>query len=170
MTEFSLRFDPKRLREFAKLYDDPNEHIVETLGPHIKNMEFLDKETFTKLMGWKTPRTKKRVASVDPNDLRDVTKVSFGTKNERLRIEILRLLDGVDWPTASVILHFRFSDRYPIIDFRALWSLSHEKPPIYSFSFWSDYSAFCRALANEHKLSMRELDMALWQYSKMKQK
>ena len=31
---------------------------------------------------------------------------TLNEKEERLRIEILTLLDGVGWPTASVILHF----------------------------------------------------------------
>ena len=169
MTEFTLRFDSSRLLELAGRYNDPNEHVVERLAPLMKDMEFLDSETFVQLMGWKTQRTKKRVNSVAGNMLKEITQLSFGTKDERLRIEVLRLLNGVDWPSASVILHFKFPDRYPIIDFRALWSLGFEKLPTYNFTFWNDYSVFCRKLAHENSLTMRKLDRALWQYSKENQ-
>ncbi len=36
---------------------------------------------------------------------------------------VLRFLDGVEWPTASTILHFCGARPYPILDYRALWSL-----------------------------------------------
>ena len=79
------------------------------------------------------------------------------------------LLDGVNWPTASVLLHFGARDPYPILDFRALWSLQVSVPKQYGFEFWWAYSECCRVLAKKHKVSMRTLDRALWQYSKEKQ-
>ncbi len=79
----------------------------------------------------------------------------------------MTLLTGVGWPTASVILHFYHPDHYPIIDFRALYSLSceHIKPQDYNFDFWHSYTVYTKKLANETKVSMRILDKALWQYS-----
>lgn len=79
------------------------------------------------------------------------------------------LLDGVSWPVASVLLHFGSCDRYPILDFRALWSLRIKVPKQYDFGFWWAYTLYCRSLADEHNVSMRTLDRALWQYSKEKQ-
>jgi hypothetical protein len=35
--------------------------------------------------------------------------------------------------------------------------------------FWNESSQECRKLAREAKVNMRELDRALWQYSKEKQ-
>ena len=71
---------------------------------------------------------------------------------------------------ASVILHWCHTDRYPIIDYRALWSLGvKEVLATYSFDFWLTYVAFCRQLADEARVDMRTLDKALWQYSKEKQ-
>lgn len=40
-----------------------------------------------------------------------------------MRIEVLTVVCGVSWPVASTILHYCVSDDYPILDFRALWSL-----------------------------------------------
>jgi hypothetical protein len=74
-------------------------------------------------------------------------------------------LRGVSWPTASVVLHFCDTRRYPILDFRALWSLGYATPPAYNLEFWLAYTTFTRALARRRGLSMRILDRALWQYS-----
>jgi hypothetical protein len=69
-------------------------------------------------------------------------------------------------PTASVLLHLA-RQTYPIIDYRALWSLGIDPPPAYySFEFWWKYTRACRSLADEAGVSMRTLDRALWQYSK----
>jgi hypothetical protein len=68
------------------------------------------------------------------------------------------------------MLHFAHRDLYPILDFRALWSLGHEKPPaFYTFDFWWEYVQSCRARAKECGVSMRVLDRALWQFSKENQ-
>jgi hypothetical protein len=34
---------------------------------------------------------------------------------------------------------------------------------VYNFEFWWEYTLFCRELAQEAKVNMRELDRALWQ-------
>jgi hypothetical protein len=69
-----------------------------------------------------------------------------------------------------VILHFFHRDPYPIIDFRALWSVSLPVPVQYGFDFWWPYVQFCRDLSDRTGLDMRTLDRALWQYSKENQK
>ena len=70
---------------------------------------------------------------------------------------------------ASVILHFRFDNTYPILDFRALWSLGIEERNKYDFELWWAYVLCCRKLARRAGVSMRTLDRALWQYSKENQ-
>ena len=99
---------------------------------------------------------------------------SLASQNERIRIEVLTLLHGVSWPTASVLLHLGHPDPYPILDFRAMWSLSVDVPDdtsgFYTFDLWWAYTQFCRKLANQCGVDMRTLDRALWQYSKMNQK
>jgi hypothetical protein len=61
-------------------------------------------------------------------------------------------------------------ERYPILDYRALGSLVHDKPPaVYTFDFWWEYVQFCRRLAAELGCSMRVLGRALWQFSKENQ-
>ena len=72
----------------------------------------------------------------------------------------------VNYPVASVILHFGKNNHYPIIDFRSLWSLSVPVPNYYIYAFWQSYVAYCRSLSQKAKLDMRTIDRALWQYSK----
>ena len=51
-----------------------------------------------------------------------------------------------------------------------LWSLGIDtQPRSYAFEFWWAYTLACRALAAATRLSMREVDRALWQYSKERQ-
>jgi hypothetical protein len=115
---------------------------------------------------WKTPRSKPLVESNLPEFVQAVTQTALSTPDERLLIEVLILLNGVSWPTASVLLHFGYSNLYPILDFRALWSLSIDAATIhYDFDFWWEYTLFCRQLAAEAGVTMRNLDRALWQYS-----
>jgi hypothetical protein len=83
---------------------------------------------------------------------------------------VLQILKGVSWPVASVILHFGKKDLYPILDYRALWSVGIKKPNVYNFELWISYVKYCRKLAKELNISMRTLDKALWQYSKERQK
>jgi hypothetical protein len=50
------------------------------------------------------------------------------------------------------------------------WSSGIEASTVlYNFEFWYQYTQFCRKLAQEAIVSMRELDRALWQYSKENQ-
>lgn len=70
---------------------------------------------------------------------------------------------------ASVILHLYHRERYPILDFRALWSLSVDVPAFYRFPFWWGYVEYCRELAERTGMDMRTLDRALWQYSRENQ-
>jgi|GEM_PF-4284513 len=58
--------------------------------------------------------------------VREITTFCFSAAYEESKIGSLILLKGVQYPTASVILHFCVSDTYPILDFRAVWSLGME--------------------------------------------
>jgi hypothetical protein len=84
-------------------------------------------------------------------------------------VELLRLLRGVEWPTASAILHFGDAAPYPILDYRAAWSVGVSEPPRYTLEFWLAYVDFTRGLADRSGLSIRTVDKALWQYAKERQ-
>lgn len=174
--DYKLQFSTDRISELADRYshnntDQPAEdYIIQTISPAIQQQGFYSKDAFLKVCHWKTPRTQRHCVKNSESYIHEITSIALKTSEERLRIEVLTLLDGVDWPTASVFLHFGHSDPYPILDFRALWSLDIPEPNAYNFSFWSDYVGICRKLAQENGVSMRTLDRALWQYSNENQR
>ena len=172
-----LRFDPERIRELAGRYDAETRErdrrlttaITKEVFPSYKQKGHLTKDEFRTVCEWKTPRSKRWCESNDEDLIKEVSALALATKSERLRIQVWTLLAGVQWPTASVFLHFAFHDRYPIIDYRAIWSLQADVPNQYTFPFWWEYTSLCRTLAREARVTMRALDKALWKYSELHQ-
>jgi len=165
-----LRFRANRIQEIASRYDySINEDKLTELRPKVQTRGYLLKKELQKIAHWKAPRSSGYVKTSSDDYVHEITGLSLKARNERIRIEILTLLDGVSWPTASVILHFSHSDPYPIIDFRALWSVSLEVPSQYGFKLWWCYTEFGRTIVQKNNVDMRTLDKALWQYSKENQ-
>lgn len=124
---------------------------------------------------WKAPRAAGHARKNRNIEVQEITSLAFSARSERVRVEVLQLLHGVSYPTASVILHFYHTEAYPILDFRALWSMRLPQPARYTFDFWWRYVEACRemfARARQRlpKLSMREFDRALWQHSYERQR
>ena len=136
----------------------------------VRERGHLTRSEFLTICAWKTPRSKPRCASNTSRAIHTLTRAAFASPDDALKMDLLRLLRGVDWPTASTILHICDERPYPILDVRAVWSLGFTKPPTYTMDFWLAYVAFTRALARRSGLSIRTVDQALWQYSKERQK
>jgi hypothetical protein len=166
---FKLRFGAQEVEKWSVHYVREIDAHVLTVGAAARARGYLKSDDLRVVARWKTPRSASRIARNDDKFVRDVTRVALSTPSERLRIEVLTLLDGVNWPTASVILHFAHREQYPILDYRALWSVGVSPAPRYTFEFWQRYVAFARDAARRLKVSMRDLDRALWQYSKERQ-
>ena len=167
---FTLRFPPSEIPRWAKAYSYPGEDkIVDELAPRARSRGYLTRTEFLELCRWKTPRSQPRCANNTTARIREATQIALATSDERAKMYILRSLDGIGWPTASVILHFCDTWLYPIIDYRALWSLGFARPPVYTFDFWWAYTEFARRLAQSTGSDMRTLDRALWQFSKTHQ-
>jgi hypothetical protein len=162
-----LRFALDEVLTWAGRYAYADDAEVEAIGEAARRRGWYTRPEFLTVTRWKTERSGSRCAKNTPTAIREATQVALRVKDERLRIGVLTLLQGVEMPTASVLLHLAHPDPYPIIDFRALWSLGVEAPPsYYSFEFWWAYTRECRSLAEAAGVSMRTLDRALWQYSK----
>lgn len=167
---FDLKFSHDAIEQWADVYDYPGlETTAADVGDVVRRRGFLTRDDLVILCRWKSPRIQGRCAGNDGSFVEETTRLALSTREERLRIEILTLLQGVGWPMASVILHWCHADPYPILDFRALWSLGYEQPPTYDFAFWLAYTTFCRKIANSQAISMRTLDKALWAFSKHNQ-
>lgn len=167
---FRLRFRQERIKYWASRYSY-NQGYIDALavGTTARKRGYLTKNELIQLFDWKTRgRGRSRCLRNTRAYIKEVTRISFSTSNARLRIEILVLLDGVDLRVASAILHFVFPKKYPIMDFRALWSLGINNPK-YNFVIWERYCNYCKKLARENHVGLRTLDRALWQFSKERQ-
>jgi hypothetical protein len=167
MPEFALQFPIGQVREYAGRY--PYEEDVEVLaiGRAARDRGFYTRDEFVAVCRWKTPRSGPLVAENSADAVEAVTRVALaGTSSERRRVDALRSLRGVEWATASVLLHLAYPERYPILDKRALHALGVRPPSAYSFRFWEAYVEACRRLAERTGVDGRTLDQGLWQWSK----
>jgi hypothetical protein len=176
MYDFHLRFPITDISALAEAYwGDSTEaadiarerHIEQVLAPQIQRQRYLTKEQFQYLCRWKSPRATSYAARNDEAFIHAVTHTALTTDHERLRIEVLTLLAGVQWPTASVILHFGCDNLYPILDVRALWSAGIDNADTipHDFELWQAYTIFCRQTALAAGVTLRTLDRALWQHA-----
>lgn len=168
--QFKLKFDIKEFKYWAGRYTDPQENrMLSVIRPAVIVKGFYSKQNLIEVCYWKSPRSMHALEKNEDEFVREVTACAMASKNERLRIEELTILSGVSWPTASLLLHLGHQNLYPILDFRALWSLGDEEPK-YDFEFWEAYTFFCRDLSFRTWLDIRDIDRALWQYSKENQR
>jgi len=165
-----LRFPEAAIPDWANRYVYPREETtLLDLRPVVRKAGYLTKGQLRQVAQWKSPRSAGHIEDNEDAYIRDITSMSFSAKTERGRIEVLIRLSGVEWPSASVILHLFHKRKYPILDYRALWSVQAENRSQYSFDFWWAYVEYCRELAERNQIDMRILDRALWQYSKENQ-
>jgi hypothetical protein len=167
---FTLRFRPGEIARWARGYSySAADQIVERLAARVRVRGHLTRAEFLRVCLWKSPRSQPRCARNTAARIRKLTAIALATADDQAKIESLRSLAGVGWPTASVILHFCDRRPYPILDYRALWSVGCDEPPRYTFALWSAYTEFTRRLARSQGVDMRTLDRALWQFAKAHQ-
>jgi hypothetical protein len=181
MSELSLKFPKADLPQWARCYSYADDEGVLKAGERARTAGHFTKKDFLEVCEWKTRgRPRRYYTRNSEDDISRVTALALSSTDEPTRLWTLVApnLKGVQMPTASVLLHLAVCDptsaamantAYPIIDFRALWSLNCEKRRD-TFQFWWRYVETCRALATEAGLSMRDLDRALWEYSNQNQR
>jgi len=153
-----------------------DKEIEEKMKERLKNKfkrgnMFLSKDEFEQICYWKAKRNKRNYSNNPEEYIKYITAQSFASRNDRFKIEALTLLKGVQYPVASTILHFSFPNKYPIIDWRVLWSLSKlgypemQQPAQYDFDFYNRYMRIIAGLSRKYGLSIRDVDKALWKYA-----
>jgi hypothetical protein len=172
MSDFKLQFPPEEITFWAEQYNyRMSDSVPDENGRAARAAGYLTRDQFLAISTWKSQRPRKRHERNSESFVREVTQSALSSADPRFKIEVLRLLDGVDWATASVILHFCDELAWPVLDFRAFWSLGRDlKHDGCSFDIWRSYTEFTRAVAEEQSVTMRTLDRALWEYSRQKQK
>lgn len=152
---------------YASLYDERRyDDGIEKILAAAADRGFMDLTDLVEVARWKWKggRTAQLVNRNSDAEVREITAAAFAATTERLRIGALLSLAGVEWPMASVILHFAFPDHYPILDVRAMNTVGG--PSTYNFDRWMNFVRICRDKCNEYAIPMRTLDKALWGYDK----
>ena len=162
---FELKFPASRIPELAGRYVYDDDAGCRAAGAAARARGHYTRSELIVICDWKTSRSRALVASNRSPVVVARTRAAFRATAERLRMMELIKLNGVAVRTASVLLHFAYPDRYPILDVRALDSLGVTTKP-YSIKLWLEYLEACREFAVEYGVSIRTLDKALWQHSK----
>ncbi len=176
MSPITREFVQEWARKYSGFVPRKDLEVESRLKPEIKNASFLSLKQFVEIGVWKaSQRIKPRLLKNSEDTVREKTQKSFATTDEKSKIGILTQLHGVGYPVASAILHFRFPDKYPIWDRLVVRSLNHcgydvvPAPDKYSKRAFPAWTRFCEvflALSNKLEVPIRELDKALWAYSK----
>ena len=155
-------------REGGETYREADERIKMSLeaARHRGHMTHDDLRVTT---NWKSRRALRWIGENTPDEVQEITSVSFAATTERLRIGALLALSGVKWPMASAILHFVFPDNYPIVDERVLRTIDwrYKNGESFNFNRWNDFTEACKFESTKFNVKMRDLDRALWYYDKM---
>ena len=155
----------KKYDEHVRLYnpkDLSGEQEINERMNHASKMGYITQEDLIAVVNWKSPRARPLCQKNCQTEIKEISCASFTAKSERLRIGSLLILKGVSWPMASVILHFRFPKKYPILDVRAMNTVGGSTN--YNFELWIEYVELCGNAAVRHGITLRELDKALWMY------
>jgi hypothetical protein len=136
------------------------------LGAAVRARGHYTRAEFIEVCGWKTVRSRPKVAANAESAVVDATGRALSAGDEATRISALLELAGVGVPTASTLLYFVYPEKYPILDVRALESLGVKPRSVYPVGFWLAYLSACRTLAQRAGVTLRTLDKALWQHSK----
>jgi hypothetical protein len=166
------------VREWAAVYDrraKPSDRAVEReIKAWLRGQpatKHLDKRHFLRLARWKSPRQARAYERNDPQLVRETTYHASRIANERLKVYILTALDGVSVTVAATILHFFNPRLFPIFDIRARTTLKKagwwkRRVDDASLDAWEDYVAVMRRLSRRFRVSLRQLDKALYAYDR----
>jgi hypothetical protein len=149
--------------EYGLLVDLSNKEIAE------KGM--LTKQTFLRILNWKSPRVKGILRLSSAFDAYEVGLRTSHTAEENKKLEVLCKLPGVGAPVGSTILHFMYPDSFPIIDVRTTETLHHAGRIERSSTDLTHYASFRSEMLNILRetscFTLRQIDRALFAYHKI---
>jgi hypothetical protein len=165
MPELALQFPLAQVPEYAARYTDDDDEVL-AIGRVVRGRGHYTLAEFRRVCRWKTPRSAPLVAQNSADRVEASTRVALADAgSDRERVKELQALRGVGLPTASVLLHLVYPERYPILDVRALHALGVPAPSN-SYRLWDSFVTEYRRLVAQAGVDGRTLDQALWQWSR----
>ncbi|HRN35070.1 MAG TPA: hypothetical protein PLC76_11415 [Saprospiraceae bacterium] len=157
-------------------FEDEKTRPLFNLTPTIKKQGYLTKDQAIKILKWKSPRPLNHYNKNSDDDFKQITKLAFEQKDEKVKIHILTALIGVKYPAASALLMFYDQKKYPIIDIR-VWRQLHNnglvkdnaKGQAFTLEQWNKYLTVIRQLAEENKLTARQVEKRLFDHDRKTQ-
>ena len=120
---------------------------------------------------WKSVRQKQNYLK-NKDTVEKITKNAFNSDDEAEKMSYLCELKGVEIPVASAILTVVYPKKYAVIDKRCLDMLrekfNYKLNETITPNTWRDYLKIMREIADDNKITPRQLDMALFAMHKEK--
>jgi thermostable 8-oxoguanine DNA glycosylase len=139
---------------------------------------YLTKQEFEEILRWKLRdqynRQRRNIEKNTEQNIIIITTAAFSIEHAdqdyllELRIKILLSLWGVGVPVASAILALIYPNQYGIIDFR-IWRQCFDgsgKQQSFTISQYKMYIDKITNWANELKVPVQAIDLAIWEYDK----
>jgi len=163
---FKPKFTDAQVPALVKAYGPESDDDALRAGQGIASGTY-SLENIKSIFKWKTNgRGISRQENNKPGEIADALRLAAQAETERSAMAVLCGLNGVGVPVASAILTAMFPTRFTVIDFRALQSLGCENDDDGTINFYLLYLNACKDWAEQYKCTLRNLDRALWQYSK----
>ena len=170
--DFIKQWHPRYVEAY-KTDDEPDyQQLLPVVAAEIGSNKTLEKETFTRILHWKSPRLKGIVRlSRYETDYAPAIRRSVEVTDDAVRLRVLTNLHGIATPTASTILHFIYPDRFPILDIRTV-DILHMAGLIGDVRKTDTaYPAFRAAILGLQQQfpwwNLRQIDRALFAYHKV---
>lgn len=174
MLQLSRRF----VREWVAAYDQrypaaarAEERAIKAWLRGQPSVKHLDKGHFVRLARWAAPRGRDAYERNAAPIVWETTRLASLASHDAVKLHVLRGLEGVSVPVAAAILHFFSPRRYPVFDRRhrstlkkaGLWPRAVGDA---SGEAWEEYVRVMRRLARRLRVSLRDLDKALYAYDR----
>lgn len=140
--------------------------VFDDIGPAVATRSYFTKVELLQVGRWKTrERSQHLLRQNSGEDVRAVTRLALEAP-DNFGFRMLCLLKGVAVPTASALLTVWDPEKYTVTDIRlnnAMVALGENPGRVDDYLPYLD---FCRGKASTLKVSLRDLDRALWTWEK----
>jgi hypothetical protein len=151
--------------------DEPEyRNLVSQVRNELNRNGSLSKETFVRILDWKSPRVKGIVQLNQFPTYKKTISDAIRVEKEQ-KLSVLCQLRGIGAPVGSTLLHFINPNEFPIIDVRTVETLHYAgllKSRSTDLRQYPAFTAEMLKIASENAtFSLRELDRALFAYHKL---
>jgi hypothetical protein len=146
------------------------EYIVEKVGLEVRENNCISKDTFSRILNWKSPRLKGIVKINKFDELYSpIIKECNELTSHNEKIKKIISLHGIAIPTGTTILHFMYPSIFPIMDIHTaetLYFLGYLDSKSRTEKNYYNFLNTLNQIKNKTSFSLREIDRALFSYHK----